>query len=253
MKNIGIVCEGPTDYIVLRDIIDTITGENHYYMQLQPEPDLTGKHGNGWKGVWRWCHEHADDKKRYMKEIEPILDLLVIQMDGDVSRKEREVHCGCEMAQCQRRKKCFPLDCENEKDFSEFCPIEMPCGKHEKSVKGYIDHLEIIIQEQLKDLDDVCIAIPCDSTEAWIVAACDQKQESEKIENPWENYIARGKQYHGIRIKGTKKRQKVFQELSKQVCTQWEMVTTLCISAKRFEDQILKFFLIKNKKRQIHR
>ena len=64
MKNIGIVCEGPTDYIILRDIIDTITGENHYYMQLQPEPDLIGKYGNGWKGVWRWCHEHADDKKR---------------------------------------------------------------------------------------------------------------------------------------------------------------------------------------------
>lgn len=240
MKNIGIVCEGPTDFIILRDIIDTITGENHYYVQLQPEPDLTGKYGTGWKGVWKWCQEHADDKKRYMKEIEPILDLLVIHMDGDVSRKEREVHCGCESVQCQRRGQYFPLDCENEKEFLQFCPIVMPCKKHEESVKGYIDHLEKLIQVQLKDLDETCIAIPCDSIEAWIVAAYDQIPESEKIENPWVNCIARGKQYHDIRIKGTKKRQKVFQELSKQVCEQWERVTTLCMSAKRFEDQILK-------------
>ena len=52
MKNIGIVCEGPTDYIILKKVIDLITNETNYYVQLQPEPDLTGQYGNGWKGVW---------------------------------------------------------------------------------------------------------------------------------------------------------------------------------------------------------
>ena len=27
MKHIGIVCEGPTDYIILKGVIDQITGE----------------------------------------------------------------------------------------------------------------------------------------------------------------------------------------------------------------------------------
>lgn len=49
MKNIGIVCEGPTDYIILRGVIDKITHEDNHYVQLQPEPDLTGEYGNGWR------------------------------------------------------------------------------------------------------------------------------------------------------------------------------------------------------------
>ena len=37
--NIGIVCEGPTEFILLKAIIDHITKENHHYYSLQPEPD----------------------------------------------------------------------------------------------------------------------------------------------------------------------------------------------------------------------
>ena len=95
MKNIGIVCEGPTDYIILKKVIDLITNETNYYVQLQPEPDLTGQYGNGWKGVWKWCCDNADIRKQLMKDITPRLDFLVVQMDGDVSRKEKSAHCSC--------------------------------------------------------------------------------------------------------------------------------------------------------------
>ncbi len=101
MKNIGIVCEGPTDYMILRGIIDKITNENNYYVQLQPEPDLTGKYGNGWKGVWKWCNDHGRILKSYMKDVTPCLDFLIIQIDGDVARKEREVHCLCNSTICR--------------------------------------------------------------------------------------------------------------------------------------------------------
>ncbi len=40
MKNIGIVCEGPTDYIMLSALTDQILGEDNYYLMLQPETDL---------------------------------------------------------------------------------------------------------------------------------------------------------------------------------------------------------------------
>ena len=100
MKNIGIVCEGPTDFIILREVIDRIAGENHYYLQLQPEPDLSGRYGGGWKGVWKWCADYAGIYLQIMTEIEPQLDLLIIHMDGDVSRKERASHCSCSHTNC---------------------------------------------------------------------------------------------------------------------------------------------------------
>ena len=84
MMNIGIVCEGPTDYIILKAVVDRITQDNNYYVQLQPESDLMGKYGNGWKGIWKWCSDNGEKKARLMKDIEPSLDILIIQMDGDV-------------------------------------------------------------------------------------------------------------------------------------------------------------------------
>jgi len=45
--------KGPTDHMVLKAAIDRITGEENRYLSLQPEPDMMGRFGNGWKGVWR--------------------------------------------------------------------------------------------------------------------------------------------------------------------------------------------------------
>ena len=100
MKNIGIICEGPTDYIILKNVINLITGDTNYFVLLQPEPDLRGQYGNGWKGVWKWCHDHASIRMQLMDKIQPALDFLVIQMDGDVSRKEKVSHCGCGSVKC---------------------------------------------------------------------------------------------------------------------------------------------------------
>ncbi len=63
-KVIGIVSEGPTDHMVLKAAIDRITGEENRYLSLQPEPDMMGRFGNGWKGVWRWCKETASINMR---------------------------------------------------------------------------------------------------------------------------------------------------------------------------------------------
>ncbi len=41
-KVIGIVSEGPTDYLVLKSVIDRITGELNRYLPLQPERDMLG-------------------------------------------------------------------------------------------------------------------------------------------------------------------------------------------------------------------
>ena len=118
-KVIGIVSEGPTDYLVLKAAIDTITGESNRYLSLQPERDMIGRFGNGWKGVWRWCKE-TESVNVLMKEIQPQIDAIVIQMDGDVIRKEKEAHCLCDTTSCENKGKVFPLYCD--KHVSE-CPV----------------------------------------------------------------------------------------------------------------------------------
>ena len=239
MMNIGIICEGPTDYIVLKGIIDKITGEDNYYVQLQPEPDLTGRYGNGWKGVWKWCVDNAAIKEKLMKDIEPVLDILVIQMDGDVSRKEKVAHCWCESTVCENKGINNPIECDKNVEIKAICPVVLPCADHENSINGYIEHLENLIGRWLNNLSDTCIVIPCDSTESWIVAAYDETENVEDIEDPWINIIARRKAYHNIRISGTQKQQKLFKQFVKVVCSNWSKVTELCISAKKFEENIM--------------
>ena len=63
-KVIGIASEGPTDYLVLRMLIDRITGGEKRYLHLQLETDMMGRYGNGWKGVWKWCKETAPLRKQ---------------------------------------------------------------------------------------------------------------------------------------------------------------------------------------------
>lgn len=239
MRNIGIICEGPTDYIILKEIIDGITGEANYYVQLQPEPDLTGEYGNGWKGVWKWCADHAAVKEKLMRDIEPVLDLLIIQIDGDVSRKEKAAHCWCQSAVCDYKGIYNPIVCDVKQETREACPVGIPCIDHQQSVYGYMEHLESLIGKLLNDLRNTCIVVPCDSMEAWIVAACDETENAEEIIEPWINIIAKRKFYHNIKISGARKRQRILKEFAGMVCANWLKVTELCVSAKKFEDDII--------------
>lgn len=111
MKTIGIVCEGTTDYIILQSVIDTITGERNQYKAIQPERDASTHYLNGWKGVWKWCQDYSEILVQYMKDVQPALDLIVVQLDGDVSRKEKPVHCKCDSTVCDLRENSDPLMC----------------------------------------------------------------------------------------------------------------------------------------------
>lgn len=50
-----------------------------------------------------------------------------------------------------------------------------------------------MIKRWLGDLDNICIVIPCDSMEAWVVAAYDEIENAEYVEDPWINVIAKKK------------------------------------------------------------
>ena len=108
-------------------------------MRLQPEPDMAGQFGNGWKGVWKWCESMSDILDSFFYEITPKLDLLVIQMDSDVCRKEQEVHCLCEATVCEYSGKTHPLQCKRA--IEKRCPITLPCTDHIQNPIGSEEHL----------------------------------------------------------------------------------------------------------------
>lgn len=63
-------------------------------------------------------------------------DLLVIQMDANVSRKEKEVHCLCESNRCNDKGKMHPLKCDEIKNKNG--PVILPCEAHVPSPAWHI-------------------------------------------------------------------------------------------------------------------
>lgn len=239
-KVIGIVSEGPTDYLVLKAVIDKITGESNRYLSLQPERDMLGRFGNGWKGVWRWCKE-TESVNTLMKEIQPQIDAIVIQMDGDVIRKEKEAHCLCDSTSCEQKGKVFPLYCDKHGDD---CPVIIPCVSHKDGIEETMMHGEKLISSVLdaEDMSNIAITIPCDSTDAWVVAAYDGFDDIETHEDPWKTIIAKKKEYHGIRVRGDKKNVHTYAIFSDKVAESWGEVTQRCRSAKKLEQEVKRFF-----------
>ena len=239
-KRVGIVGEGPTDYLVLKSMIDQITGDENDYLRIQPEQNMAGEYGNGWKGVWNWCETTGKEIDRIMNGIVPKIDIVVIQMDGDVSRKEKEIHCVCESVSCDHREEeISPVRCSYAKKGE--CPVIIPCQSHANTPEGYREHISRCILQWTgisSERKEIILTVPCDSTDEWIMAAFELGEEMESIENPWENVMSRRKEYHGIRIPGHKKSTRVYQNLIPELERQWKQVVNLCESAKIFERSV---------------
>lgn len=131
---------------------------------------------------------------------------------------------------CKIRGTVDPLDCDKTSEGRAACPIQLPCLDHGEPISGYINHLTHLISGGKAYREDVCIVIPCDSIEAWIVAAFDKSSNSETIENPWESVISRKKTYHDIRVRGSSKNLRNFAEFAGVVCENWSDVTRVCRS-----------------------
>ena len=93
MKKIGIVCEGERDYDMLTASIDFFLAGEVNYLWLQPNPDFGTDLGAGWKGVIHWCQEYSEFLYDYLNGMTPKVDFLIVQMDADVARSEKEIFC----------------------------------------------------------------------------------------------------------------------------------------------------------------
>lgn len=247
-KVIGLVCEGPRDAELISSVIDNLFSEVQIdYRYLQPDQSLISNYYNGWKGVLRWCRKDYKSVSGSCDYLARSLDLIVIQIDGDVSRDiaNKQSHCNCIDYKCSERDRIkekgivYVEECTLR---ASECPLRFPCTEHqEKKPDLYIAHLFNLIKAYLGEdyLIPTVITIPCDSTDAWVVAAADDiKMEYELIEDPWKSIIARQKSYHGIRIPGKKKKKYVYNELIKKVIENWDLVVSRCEQAKQFQKDL---------------
>lgn len=245
---IGLVCEGPRDVDLISSIIDNLYPNCQFeYRFLQPDVTLQSANYNGWKGVLRWCKKDYKSVSTSGEYLASGIDLIVVQIDGDVSRdsNNKQSHCNCAECECSERKsyksdEWFQFE-ECQKSASK-CPLPFPCPEHqEERPKAYVSHLERIVNTYLGDDRSipVIIVIPCDSTDTWVVAAFeDMETEYELLEDPWNSIIAKGKEYHGIRIHGKKKSKLTYKELIKVVTANWPVVTSKCEQARYFQESI---------------
>ncbi len=87
MYRVAIVCEGPTDRVIIEAVLD------HYLDDYEPVPIQppianiggdAGPLGGGWKGVRTWCSQEATGPGG-LSTILANADLLVIQTDADAA------------------------------------------------------------------------------------------------------------------------------------------------------------------------
>lgn len=236
---IGLVCEGPRDSDLITSVIDHILPTDDItYRYIQPDKSLQSPLLNGWKGVWRWCDQYGPMIEEYANSIFPKLDLLVIQVDGDVSRTDRVSHCNCNDVVCPQRGEKHPTNCNNN-----LCPIRFPCSRHGETPVGYVTHLQGLLSGAFPEYRTLPILflVPCDSADTWIVAALDDfnpSKEYETIKDPWVTIISQGRYYHGVRISSGKKSKKIYEKLVFLMLEQWEKVTVRCTQAAQFQREL---------------
>jgi hypothetical protein len=149
---VGIICEGPTDYIVLSEVMKA-QGPVQQLTLLQPPTDrLTGP-GPGWQGVRRFLQTEG-----IALEI-GVHDVVVVHVDADV-RKDAELRG-------RLREDPDP-----------------------ESLGPLCDHVKSWFADGVTP--NAIIVLPREATEAWLLAAHTNIVRPETVEDPAAVLAARG-------------------------------------------------------------
>ena len=226
---IGIVAEGPSDFILLEQLINMLLEGEHYYVRLHPETQF-GVRERGWQGVRAWCQMMAREFENlaiFLNGATPKLELLVIHLDADVASA-----INCE----------YPCP-----------PAQDSCDAIAQSLMNWLG--SPAMQEPL------VLCIPAQNTEAWVLAA-DNPQTPSAYHNPPEKYLecvlnpdmiisnqgykphpllkTRRKKENGKKVKKANKNPKDYAKLIPKVLENWEKVKHICPQAAKFEQELKK-------------
>lgn len=206
---IGIVAEGPSDWIVLEEIIRAI---HHVaeFERLRPEQPVGP---TGWRGVKAWCEEYGEKLTTLMLGVENRpLDLIVIHVDTSMADK---------------------------------VGADRPCPP--ASATGTA--LRQTIQQSWLGLDtlpgNIILATPSKSSDAWTIAALDPPSENIRhIECDFEIERELVQRFRfRLRDGQVKKPQSKYKEIAKEIGLNLVRVRTACSEADRFCNDFTAFVI----------
>lgn len=199
---VGFVCEGSTDVVVLRRVVESVLGDIDP-RTLQPETDALDRQvvgtRAGWSEVRAWC-ERANSLDEYFDpDVGDPLDLLVVAVDLDIA-----IRAGI-------TKHPVNLDAY---DASELCKI-----------------INSWLPAPLPGR--VIIAIPVMAIEAWILAAIFPRiRNFESIDSPAGLLVDNGKIEMGRN--GPWKRVIEYRSFADMIASKLKQVRKACREANRF-------------------
>jgi len=199
---VGFVCEGSTDIVVLRRVVESVLGDIDQ-RNLQPETDALDRQvvgtRAGWSEVRAWCERVASLDEYFDPDVGEPLDLLVVAVDLDIA-----INAGL-------TKRPSNLSAY---DASELCKV----------IKSWLP---------TPLPGRVVIVIPVMATEAWVLAATFPRlQNLQSIVDPASVLVGKGKIEMGRN--GPWKRVKEYRGFADMVASKLKRVRAACGEADRF-------------------
>lgn len=205
----GIVCEGPSDIPVLREIILTIWPEIDDVRVLQPEVDEIGRMRAGatagWCGVRSWCEQHAGRLSEVTDpDVGERFDLLVVALDVDIAIDAGIANPPASVGAYATKRLC-------------------------DVVKGW---LRTNARSALPP--ELVIAIPAMAIEAWVIAALFPRDNGpERARNPAEALVRKGKLRRSPRDGKPWKAARSYEDFARRVAGRLSAVRRGCSEAER--------------------
>ena len=224
-----VVCEGPTDFTVIKAVLSALLGQRFVVTLIQPEiPKFSGPApdedlGTGWQGVRNWCQQRANALRGLGGDVNAapgrVPSVLIVHVDADIANKKG---IGCEKP----------------------CPPPGPTADALRSV--------VLEWGGAQDVPaGVVLCVPSKKTEAWVFAAlhpgdrlatraleCRKRPEALLINRP-DRLVRRKRVQQAGRAKRTyDKDTDAYEAVASRIAAAWPDVCRICTQAQRFDDEL---------------
>lgn len=207
MIHVGLVAEGPSDWLALEALILTVA-PGAQFLHIRPDMTLASRSPHGWKGVRAWCQTVGPVLESFLSGVPGLpLDLLVMHVDGSMAHN---------------------------------VGADRPCPPAEATASAL---REVVTRDWLGRASlpgFVVLATPSMSTDAWIVAALDPPHQGDvplECDRGIESELVRRRLLRR-RDGEVKKPAAKYQPLAQQMALKVEEVCGLCSEAARFREEL---------------
>jgi hypothetical protein len=208
-RTTALVCEGYSDLLVVRRIVQTLWPEVDDVLPLQPQVDALGQtmHNlpRGWSAVRDWCKQNAETLAALIDPgIGDPLSLLVVCLDVDIA-----VDAGI----------ADPPVHGSAYDAARLCA----------TMRSWL----VADEGRAKLPPELAIAIPAMAIEAWAIAALyPREKRPEQIEDPAGFLVSKGQLKRNQRGKPAKPRE-TYERFGRAIAGNLDRVRRVCPEAHR--------------------